>query len=51
MEIYRYTCTACGLVTRTESNGAYRACLCAAPYVVEREEEDGSLSPIGEAHD
>ena len=49
--ILRYTCTACGLVTRVEGNADHRACMCGAPYAAEREEEDGSLTPLEPSND
>ena len=40
MPILRYTCTACGLVTRVEAGDSHRACACKAPFVVVDEDEE-----------
>lgn len=32
--ILRYTCTACGLVTRVTGDQDHKACACAAPFDV-----------------
>ena len=48
--ILRYTCTRCGLVTRVEEGGEYRACVCLVGHRVEREEEDGKTTDLGEVN-
>jgi len=35
MPVIRYTCTACGLVTRVEEGQDHIACACGASYQVE----------------
>lgn len=45
--IIRYTCTRCGLVTRVEDGGQYRACECLEQHHAEREEDDGTLTDLG----
>lgn len=42
MPILRYTCTACGLVTRAEPDQEYRACVCKAEYVIINEDEEAA---------
>lgn len=37
MPVIRYTCTACGLVTRVEEGQNHIACACGAEYVSEPE--------------
>lgn len=48
--IFRYTCTRCGLVTRVEEGDQYRACVCLERHRVEREEEDGTMTDLGEVN-
>lgn len=44
MGIKRYTCTACGIVTRVEDGQDHKACQCEAPFDVVNDEEEPMLS-------
>lgn len=39
MGVVRYTCTACGLITRVEEGQDHISCACGAPYDVRREDD------------
>ena len=45
MVIYRYKCTECGLVTRVEDEGAWKACACVAPADVVNEDDPPPPEP------
>jgi hypothetical protein len=46
MTVLRYTCTACGIVTRVEDGQDYRVCVCRAPYDLVNEDEEAAMPPV-----
>jgi hypothetical protein len=49
MPVIRYTCTACGIVTRVEDGQDYRVCVCRAPFDIVNEDEPPPSEPPPEA--
>jgi len=45
MQIVRYTCTSCGLVTRAQEGQDYRACRCEAQFECIKEDDVPTEEP------